>query len=183
LDIGQTESTPLNILVNHRRKNLVSNSKEGKVGYSASLNGSLLPPSEDSDILLKQLAWKNANTLFQELIRPTRKRGTVLDYIKACIDASPAVVQNMAYAAAMQGQHFSAYVPNSKGGRIQKVSHLFCSQQGHMSCDCKKEEQMSKNKNKKNQPLWLCYRCKKGKHYRFSIFWLGTSEEGKTLEK
>ena len=34
LDIGQTESTPLNILVNHWRRKLVSSSKEGKVSYS-----------------------------------------------------------------------------------------------------------------------------------------------------
>jgi hypothetical protein len=34
LDIGQTESTLLNILVNHWRRKLVSSSKEGKVSYS-----------------------------------------------------------------------------------------------------------------------------------------------------
>lgn len=34
LDIGQTKSTRLNILVNHWRKKLVSTSKEGKVSYS-----------------------------------------------------------------------------------------------------------------------------------------------------
>ena len=34
LDIGQTESTPLNILVNHWRRKLVSSSKEEQVGYS-----------------------------------------------------------------------------------------------------------------------------------------------------
>jgi hypothetical protein len=71
--------------------------------------GRMLPPSEGSDILLKLLAWKNANTLCQELIRPIRKTETVQDYIKACIDASPAVVQGLVYAAAIQGQHFSAY--------------------------------------------------------------------------
>ena len=34
LDLGQTESAPLNILVNHWRRKLVSSSKEGKVSYS-----------------------------------------------------------------------------------------------------------------------------------------------------
>ena len=38
--------------------------------------GRLLPPSEGSDMVLKQLAWENANTLCQELIRPIRKTGT-----------------------------------------------------------------------------------------------------------
>jgi hypothetical protein len=34
LDLGQTESAPLNILVNRWRRKLVSSSKEGKVSYS-----------------------------------------------------------------------------------------------------------------------------------------------------
>ena len=35
-----------------------------------------------------------------------------------------------------------------------------------MSLDCEKEEQMSKNKNKKNPPLGLCPQYKKGKYWR-----------------
>lgn len=71
------------------------------------------------------------------------------DYIKAYTDASPAMVQGIVYAAAMQGQHFSAYAQNLKGGRNQKVSCFSCSQKEHMSHDCKKEEQMSKIKIRK----------------------------------
>ena len=41
------------------------------------------------------------------LIRPIRKTGTMQDYIKAYIDASPAIVQGMAYAAAMKEQKCS----------------------------------------------------------------------------
>ena len=76
--------------------------------------GRAFPPSEDLDTFLKQLAWENVHTLCQELIRPIRKTGTVQDYIKACIDASPAVVQGKAYAAVIQGQHISAYFQNLK---------------------------------------------------------------------
>ena len=86
------------------------------------------------------------------------------DYIKACIDASPAVVQDMVYAAAMQ--HFHAYVQNLKGGRKQKISCFSCGQRGHVSRDCKKEKHTSENKNKKIQPPGLCPRCKKGKHWK-----------------
>lgn len=57
-------------------------------------------------MLLKQLARQHANTRCQELIRPIRKTDTVQGYIKACIDALPAVVQGVAYAAGKQGQHF-----------------------------------------------------------------------------
>ena len=48
----------------------------------------MLLPSEGTDILIKQLAWENANTLCQDLIRPIHKPGPLQDYVKACIDAS-----------------------------------------------------------------------------------------------
>jgi hypothetical protein len=126
--------------------------------------GRMLPPSEGSDILLKQFVCENDNTFFQELIRPIRKTGTMQDYISACIDASPAVVQGMAYTAAMQRQHFHPYVQNLKGGGNQKVMYFSCSQQGCMSYNCKKEEQTLKNKNEKNQSLGYVLSCRKGKH-------------------
>ena len=62
----------------------------------------MLPPSEGTDILIKQLAWENANTLCQDLIRPIHKIGSLQDYIKACVDASPAIIQGITYAAAMK---------------------------------------------------------------------------------
>lgn len=34
----------------------------------------MLPPSEGMNILLKQLAWENANALCRDLIRPQKKR-------------------------------------------------------------------------------------------------------------
>lgn len=93
----------------------------------------MLPASEASDILLKTTCMGKCQYSCQELITPIRKTGTEQDYIKACIDASTAVVQGLAYAAAMQGQHFSAYVQNLKGGRNQNVLCFSCGQQGYMS--------------------------------------------------
>ena len=75
----------------------------------------MLLPSEGTDILIKQLAWENANTLCQDLIRPIHKIGSLQDYIKACVDASPAIIQGITYAAAMKGEKFSAYVKNTYG--------------------------------------------------------------------
>lgn len=113
------------------------------------------------DMLLKQLARENANTLCQELIRPIRNTGCARPHqsMFRCLSSS------MACAAALQGHHFCSYVQNLKGGRSQKVS-CFSSGQGHMSRNCKKEEQTSKNKIKKNQLPGLCPRCRKGKHWR-----------------
>ena len=53
----------------------------------------MLPPSEGTDILIKQLAWEYVNTLCQDLNRPIHKTSSLQDYIKACVDASPAVIQ------------------------------------------------------------------------------------------
>ena len=52
----------------------------------------MFSPSVGTEMLLKQLAWENASSLCKELIRPIRKTRSRQDYIKACIDASPAVV-------------------------------------------------------------------------------------------
>ena len=48
------------------------------------------------------------------------------DYIKACIDASPAIVQGMAYVAAMKEQKFSAYVKQTYGGDQKNPSAPTC---------------------------------------------------------
>ena len=63
-----------------------------------------------------------------------------------CLTSSGPV---LAYAEAMQEQHFFVYVQSLKGGRNQKVLCFSCSQQGLMSRECKKEEQTSAYKNKK----------------------------------
>lgn len=41
------------------------------------------------------------------LIKPFKKTGMIQNYIKTYIDASPAVVQGMAYTVAVKGQMFN----------------------------------------------------------------------------
>lgn len=128
----------------------------------------MMPPSEGTEILLKQLAWENANSLCQDLIRPLRKTGTLQDYIKACQDASPAIVQGMAYAAAMKGQKFSTYVKQTFGGgkKNSSPSCYICGQEGHMQRNCPNNKNDKGNRIGQKGAPGLCPRCKKGKHWR-----------------
>lgn len=128
----------------------------------------MMPPSEGTEILLKQLAWENANSLCQDLIRPLRKTGTLQDYIKACQDASPAIVQGMAYAAAMKGQKFSTYVKQTFGGgkKNSSPSCYICGQEGHMQRNCPNNKNDKENRIGQKGAPGLCPRCKKGKHWR-----------------
>lgn len=116
----------------------------------------MLPPSEGTDILIKQLAWENANSLCQDLIKPICRTGSLQDYIKECIDASPAVMQGIAYAVAMRGEKFSAYVKNSYG---RGITCLRCGKPGHLKRDCR-----SSSGNKKGLPSGPCPHCGKGRH-------------------
>lgn len=94
-----------------------------------------------------------------------RKTGSIQDYVKACIDASPAVVQGMAYAAAMKGQKYSAFVKQTYGGgkRGDNVGPTCysCGEAGHIKKDCRKNQ-----KGGKRPPPGPCPRCKKGRHWR-----------------
>lgn len=126
----------------------------------------MLPPSEGVDMLLKQLAWENANTLCKDLIRPVRKTGSLQDYIKACLDASPAVVQGMAYAAAMKVQRFSAYIKKAFGGGNDDESPTCykCGKSGHMQKECPS----TRGKTSRPSP-GICPRCRKGKPLEKSV--------------
>lgn len=109
----------------------------------------MLPLSEGTEMLLKQLAWENANSLCQDLIRPLKGTGTIQDYVKACVDASPAVVQGMAYAAAMKGQTYSAYVKKTyRGGKrdSSKPTCFKCGRTGHIQKMCRGEDKQERSR-------------------------------------
>jgi hypothetical protein len=116
--------------------------------------GRMLPPSEGTDVLIKQLAWENVNTLCQDLNRPIRKTNSLQDYIKACVDASPAVIQGIAYASARKGKKFGAYVRNTYG-----ITCFGYKKPGHLRKDCK-----NLSRDKRNIPLGPFQRC--DKHWR-----------------
>jgi hypothetical protein len=116
----------------------------------------MLSPSEGTDVLIKQLAWENMNTLWQDLNRPIHKTNSLQDYIKACVDTSLAVIQGIAYAAARKRKKFSAYVRNIYG-----ITCVSCKKPGHLRKDCK-----NFSGDKKSIPSGPCLHCGKGKHWR-----------------
>jgi hypothetical protein len=65
--------------------------------------GRLVVEGEAGMILVKQLAFKNANAACQTAIRPYRKKGTLADYIRLCGDIGPSYLQGVARATAMRG--------------------------------------------------------------------------------
>ena len=80
--------------------------------------------------------------------------GIVQDYVKACIDASPAVVQIISYAAAMKGQKFSGYVKQNYGGGgkgTSKPTCFKCGESGHMQRQC--PENKKRDSKKRGVPL------------------------------
>ncbi|KAK1346040.1 hypothetical protein QTO34_008509 [Cnephaeus nilssonii] len=63
--------------------------------------GWLIGDGESGMLLVKQLAFENANTACQAAIRPFRKKGNLSDYIRLCSDIGPSYVQGLTIAAAL----------------------------------------------------------------------------------
>ena len=79
-------------------------------------------------------------------------------------DALSALVQGMAYAAAMKGWKFSANIEKTYGGGVRDSSSLTCyncGKPGHMQKDCRRP----RGAGQRGTP-GLCPRCKKGKHWK-----------------
>lgn len=65
--------------------------------------GRVFEPSVATQSFIMQLAYENANSVCQAVIRPFRKKGTLSDYIRLCADVGSSYTQGIAIAAAIQG--------------------------------------------------------------------------------
>lgn len=133
---------------------------------------------EAANILIKQLAYENANTTCKSLLHPIRKTRTIGDFVKSCADVSPSYVQGVAIAVALKGETYSQCVKglgqiHSPGNGQNKNNQgcFSCGQNGHFSRHCPNRGQKGNvapsgmGTGSQNAPQTLCPRCQKGFHW------------------
>lgn len=81
--------------------------------------GHIMLSSDSSDILLIKLTFENVNPYFQSLIHPLRWTESLQDFVRACLDASPAVFQGIVFAVALKAQLFNQYVTQTRNSVIR----------------------------------------------------------------
>ena len=112
----------------------------------------VISSTEASEILIKQLAFENANSTCQAILRPKKKKsGGVGDYIRQCADVGPAMMQGVAIAMVIKGNSYQQTVQPfftnknnlpkshfSNQGRNAGLSKacMSCGQEGHLTHAC-----------------------------------------------
>lgn len=129
--------------------------------------GRLLGDSDAGMLLVKQLAYENANAACQAALRPFKKKGNLSDYIRLCSDIGPSYTQGIAIAAALQGKSrqevmFQQRWPMRTVGPPGSCSG--CGQMGHRVKQCP-NKQGRPVANPAGKPPGDCPRCKRGKHW------------------
>ena len=144
---------------------------------------------EAAEILIRQLAFENANNTCQALLRPIRKTGSTSDYVKQCADVGPAFLQGVAIAAALRGEPYPQVIQSMNQGK-KTTSNIIgpfmvkcysCGQSGHISRNCPygssaapvapmnsmpNAESSSAGVPMSPSPKSLCPRCMKGYHWQ-----------------
>ena len=100
----------------------------------------VISSTEASEILIKQLAFENANSTCQAILHPIRKSGQVGDFIRQCVDAGPAMMQGVAIAAAIKGDSYQQAVQSFLTGKNSsnqgQNAGFSCGQEGHFTHAC-----------------------------------------------
>ncbi|KAK1346819.1 hypothetical protein QTO34_000679 [Cnephaeus nilssonii] len=114
-------------------------------------------------LLVKQLAFENANRTCQEALGPYRKRESIPEFICICADIGPSYVQGVTLAAALKES-----LQRDHSGSKEKRSFT-CGRPGHFAKNCKQRVASGGQRSSApSLPAWqpsLCPCCRKGKHW------------------
>ena len=146
----------------------------------------VISSNEAGNILVKQLAFENANSTCQAILRPIKKSGEIGDYIRQCVDVGLAMMQGVAIAVAIKGDSYQQTVQSfftgqnnpsknysSNQGWIAGLSKacFSCGREGHFMHACPPKTADSSLSNPAstavtpNLPKVPCHCCQKGYHW------------------
>ena len=153
----------------------------------------IISDSEAAKLLTKHLAFENANSTCQAILRPLRRTGSLIDYMKQCADVGPSMLQGVAIAAAITGNSYQQAVqsfftnknkpsqgdPNNQGRNAFPRTCFSCGQTGHTFHGCPQRPPGSYLPNPAQpavaapqnpaplpiNPRSLCPRCQRGYHW------------------
>ncbi|XP_061862620.1 endogenous retrovirus group K member 5 Gag polyprotein-like [Colius striatus] len=126
----------------------------------------LIQDTDSAMILVKELAFENANNICQSILRPWKNKSTLNDYIRLCSDVSSGYIQGIVTAAAQQGKPVEQVLAAMQFKKNRRVagppgSCFHCGQMGHQVRQCPNKKIPSNN----GKNPGLCPKCKKGNHW------------------
>ncbi|XP_032970406.1 endogenous retrovirus group K member 113 Gag polyprotein-like [Rhinolophus ferrumequinum] len=116
---------------------------------------------------IKQLAYENANSACQAVIRPFRKKGTLSDFICLCADVGPSFSQGIALAAALQGKPIKEvmYQQAKLHAGSRSGACFTCGKLGHRAAQCPRKAEPENSAAPTKKPPDICPKCRRGKHW------------------
>uniref|UniRef100_A0A671FY07 CCHC-type domain-containing protein n=1 Tax=Rhinolophus ferrumequinum TaxID=59479 RepID=A0A671FY07_RHIFE len=127
--------------------------------------------STATQAFIKQLAYENANSACQAIIRPIKKKGTIADFIRLCTDVGPSFSQGVALAAALQGKSIQeVMLQQAKLHVNSRTGACFtCGKTGHRAAQCPRKTEAENPPApavaSAKKPPNICPKCRRGKHW------------------
>ena len=117
-----------------------------------------------AEIVLKQLAYENANATCQALLRPVRSKGSLWTYIQTCQEVGTSFMQGVALATALRGETAAQVIQGMRkkiypnGNDSTKKKCFSSGQMGHFcqQCPAKQGQQAVPIQTKTNPPKIPC---------------------------